>query len=186
VTETQASALVSSLFGKWYSSLVRYAARFTGNVDLAEDLTQEVFLRLYRELRQSREIRNPKAWTLCVLRHEIGRAMRTQERYYASQATAEALENLPAADFETIGSLLEIDQVTRLFSVLTPREEEVILLRLASLKYREIAERLGISPSSVNTLLARALRKLQHFAKKRPERYTVVEKLARYAPKTLQ
>jgi len=37
----------------------------------------------------------------------------------------------------------------------------VLLLRLEALKYREIAEQLGISMNSVNTLLARALRKLE-------------------------
>jgi len=51
--------------------------------------------------------------------------------------------------------------VRNLLSVLSPREEEVLLLRLETLKYREIAEQLGISINSVNTLLARALRKLQ-------------------------
>ena len=45
--------------------------------------------------------------------------------------------------------------------VLTVREEEVVLLRLQSLKYREIASQLGISDKSVCTLLARALKKLQ-------------------------
>ena len=48
-----------------------------------------------------------------------------------------------------------------LLSVLSPREEEVLLLRLEALKYREIADQLGISMNSVNALLARALRKLQ-------------------------
>jgi RNA polymerase sigma factor (sigma-70 family) len=51
--------------------------------------------------------------------------------------------------------------VRNFLSVLSPREEEVLLLRLETLKYREIAEQLGISINTVNTLLARALRKLQ-------------------------
>jgi len=58
----------------------------------------------------------------------------------------------PVSSFGDIRSLL---------SVLSPREEEVLLLRLEALKYREIAEQLGISMNSVNTLLARALRKLE-------------------------
>ena len=37
----------------------------------------------------------------------------------------------------------------------------MLLLRLESIKYREVADQLGISMNSVNTLLARALRKLQ-------------------------
>lgn len=51
--------------------------------------------------------------------------------------------------------------VRSLLAVLSPREEEVLLLRLEAMKYREIADQLGISMNSVNTLLARALRKLQ-------------------------
>jgi DNA-directed RNA polymerase specialized sigma24 family protein len=53
------------------------------------------------------------------------------------------------------------DEVSRLFSVLTEREEEVVLLRMECFKYREIAEQLGINGKTVATLLARALRKLQ-------------------------
>jgi transposase len=52
-------------------------------------------------------------------------------------------------------------EIRGLLSVLSPREEEVLLLRLEALKYREIADHLGISMNSVNALLARALRKLQ-------------------------
>ena len=61
----------------------------------------------------------------------------------------------------TVDETLGILDIRSLLSVLTPREEEVLLLRLESLKYREIADQLGISINSVNTLLARALRKLQ-------------------------
>jgi RNA polymerase sigma factor (sigma-70 family) len=50
--------------------------------------------------------------------------------------------------------------VQALLSLLSRREEEVLLLRLEAMKYRKIADHLGISMNSVNTLLARALRKL--------------------------
>src|SRR6185312_7297835 len=53
--------------------------------------------------------------------------------------------------------------------LLSAREEEVLLLRLQSLKYREIAERLGIGSKSVCTLLARALKKLQIAASGAPQ-----------------
>ena len=49
----------------------------------------------------------------------------------------------------------------RIREQITRREEEVLLLRLKALKYRRIAAQLGISPNSVKTLLARALRKMQ-------------------------
>jgi RNA polymerase sigma factor (sigma-70 family) len=56
--------------------------------------------------------------------------------------------------------------VNELLSALSPREQEVIFLRLSEMKYRDIAKELGISSSSVNTLLARAVRKLQVAASK--------------------
>lgn len=57
-------------------------------------------------------------------------------------------------------------ELEQLLDVLTPREREVVLLRAGSYKHREIALLLGISKNSVNTLLARALKKLQSAAKR--------------------
>ena len=54
-----------------------------------------------------------------------------------------------------------IQRLRGCLSVLTEREEQVLLLRLQSMKFREIGESLGITTSSVNTLLVRALERLQ-------------------------
>lgn len=171
------------MFSQWYSSLVRYAWKATGSVDLAEDLVQEVFMRLYRELRNGKTIHDPKSWTLCVLRHEIGKEKRGQQKRQTLEDLD--LEELPAAA-QPDSTGVETDEVTKLLSVLSRREEEVVLLRLASLKYREIAARLGISANAVNTLLARALRKLQKAAKGKANDYRVSDHVARSVSKTLQ
>lgn len=60
-----------------------------------------------------------------------------------------------------IDRAIDCERVRRRLSELSVREEEVLMLRLQSMKYREIAEALGISINSVNTLLARALEKIQ-------------------------
>lgn len=175
--------MLDSLFSCWYSPLVRYAARVTGSLDAAEDLVQEVLMRLYRELRKGKTISDPKSWTLCVLRHEIWRHVRHHQRDRALHQPIEVLDTLPAGPWDPEPGA---DEVTKLFSVLTPREEEVILLRMASLKYREIAGKLGISSNSVNTLLARALRKLQKAAASRPEERKLSARVAGHVPKALQ
>jgi RNA polymerase sigma factor (sigma-70 family) len=72
----------------------------------------------------------------------------------------ESLDELEIAG-DAVNELSSIVDIRNFLSVLSPREEEVLLLRLEALKYREIAEQLGISMNSVNSLLARALRKLQ-------------------------
>jgi RNA polymerase sigma-70 factor (ECF subfamily) len=153
MTRSEACRELESLYPAWHAALAGYARRALGCPSTAEDLVQEVFLRLYAELRTGKPISNTKGWTLCVLRHEIGRCLRQRRR---ELAFGEPIGPPPAA-----GSPEPEEGLERLLGSLTQREEEVVLLRLASLKYREIAGRLDISVSSVNTLLARAIAKLQ-------------------------
>jgi RNA polymerase sigma factor (sigma-70 family) len=153
VNENDATDLVTALFDSWYMSLVRYALRTTANYELAEDLAQETFMQLYQALRAGKDIEYPKAWTICVLRRAIRRRMQDRTLY-------EPLDELEIAG-DALNQLSSTVDIRNFLSVLSPREEEVLLLRLEALKYREIAEQLGIGMNSVNTLLARALRKLQ-------------------------
>jgi RNA polymerase sigma-70 factor (ECF subfamily) len=158
----EATVLVTELFESSYSMFVRYAYRATGNLDSAEDLVQEAFISLYRAVRDGTNIDSPKAWTFCVIRRLISKQIRTHQRKTSLHESISVLDDMPAAAPAEIGH--GMDDVTRLLSVLTRREEEVTLLRMTAMKYREIADQLGISPKSVNTLLSRALRKLQKAA----------------------
>jgi RNA polymerase sigma factor (sigma-70 family) len=166
VTEDEATEVVSSLYESWYSFLVRYASRLTGSVDSAEDVAQEAFMHLYREMRAGKPVDNPKAWTLCIVRRAAARQrLRTRHQENVQQSI---LESSLVSTPDQQESAFEIDQARKLFSVLTVREEEVISLRVAGMKYREIARHLGVNASSVNTLLARALRKLRMAANDPP------------------
>jgi len=156
VNEIDATSLVTELFDRWYMPLVRYALRSAATYDLAEDLAQDVFMQLYQALRSGKYIEHPKAWTLCVLRRSMNRQL--QERFRYEQLGE--LEIAQSWSEETVG-LSAIQDFLRLLS---RREEEVLLLRLEAMKYREIADQLGISMNSVNTLLSRALRKLHKAA----------------------
>jgi RNA polymerase sigma-70 factor (ECF subfamily) len=160
MTQQEATQLVSSLFDAWYPSLVSYAYRLTGNAALAQDVVQESLMLLYRELRSGKEIGNPRAWTFCVVRREIGRQTRT---HLAREVSLDDLENgavLIGASAGSPATGLEERDVANRLRCLSPREQEVILLRMEALKCREIAVEMGISINSVTTLLARALRKL--------------------------
>lgn len=153
MNERDATALVTELFEGWYLFLVRYAFRNTENYDMAEDLAQETFCELYRSLRSGKTITHPKAWTLCVLKREMNRRIKELTLY-------EPLDEMEFAG-GPVPHISAGDDLQALIRVLTPREAEVLLLRLEPMKYREIADQLGISMNSVNTLLARALKKLQ-------------------------
>ena len=156
MTQEEATKLVSSLFDSWYAVLVRYAYHLTNHTGLAQDAVQDSFMHLYRALELGKEIHNPKAWMLCVVRREIGKQLRD----YGSREVSFDGYNCAGQLGDRPDRSLEYDDVVKILSRLSPREQEVILLRMESLKYREIASELGISINTVTTLLARALRKL--------------------------
>ena len=186
VNQEEAASLLGSYFDAWYPPLVRYAYGVTGDLNLAEDLVQELFLRLYSELRGGKTIGNAKAWMFCVLRHDIGREWKRRASEVANTELADSRARTvpPATLAEECDPGVELDEVSHLLSVLTTREQEVMLLRMASLKYREIADRLDISTSAVNTLLARAVRKLRQAARRRSAGFPT--NVVRPIPKTLQ
>ena len=156
----EASAVVRSLFLSWYPSVVRYAWRVCGRLEVAEEAVQEAFMALYSELVKGTVIESPKGWTLVVVRREIAKYERAQgRRKEGPESWAEHEPSKITAPQSVIR-----DDLASLFSVLTQREEEVLLLRLQAFGYDEIATQLGISRNSVKTLLARAFRKLREAA----------------------
>ena len=160
MNRAQATELINGLFDGWYPALLRHACRMTGSVELAEDLVQETFLYLYRDLAIGKKIEYPKAWCLCVLRREMTRHLQQHPRRHAFPLPDD-LDGFAAGHVEPDYAGFLFHDVLRFFNRLSEREEQVLLLRMESLKYSEIAAHLGITSNSVSTLLARALRKLQ-------------------------
>lgn len=176
----EATRLIDDLFETWGPCLLRHAWRLTGRRALAEELVQEAFFALYRELREGAAIANPRAWTLTVVRYQAAKHARADRRHPEQSAGPVELDAYAAA---AAHDTFDQQSVTGLMAGLTSREEEVLLLRLESLKYREIAEQLGITDKAVATLLARALRKLQAAVQ---QRFSGVAQKERHVPKTLQ
>ena len=158
----EAARQIEELFGTWAPSLVRYAYRSTNSCEVAEDLVQEVFMSLYRQLVAGKWIDNVKGWTLNALRNQISKYHRDRQRRREDFQAQSVLDLMPGADLRQ--AAIENDDISGMLSVLTRREEEVVLLRMEAMKYREIGVQLGISPKTVSTLLTRALQKLHQLA----------------------
>src|ERR1017187_8764609 len=152
-----AGRIVKSLYVEWSPSLVSYAGRARIEcANGAEDVVQEAFLALYRELVRGGSVRSLKGWTICVLRRQIIKSRRQEIR---RRDVSSALSYL-AAGGTTDSQYPEID-LEHFLSVLTRREAQILQMRASPMRYAEIARSLGISVNTVKTLLARAVRKMQ-------------------------
>jgi RNA polymerase sigma-70 factor (ECF subfamily) len=181
MSREDAIRVVSELFDTWYVVVLRYAERLTGDSGAAEDVVQESFMELFRQLTAGKRIDNLKAWTFTVVRRSVFHRVR---HLGGREVPLEGSELLDFAVTPAHGGGTDFERLMRLLS---RREEEVVRLRLESLTYREIGRRLGITASSVNTLLARALRKLRSHLDLGPEQPSHAEKERSYnAFKALQ
>lgn len=164
--QADAASLVNATFESSGAFLVRYAFRRTRSAALSEDIVQETFLALYRDLRNGKQIHDPRSWALGAVRNQVCKHARDRARHGEKLLSTDQLDLMPNNQIQEAYPGEEASMPS-LFSVLTPREEEVISLRLQSLKYREIGDALGISSKSVSTLLTRAIRKLQSVSGRR-------------------
>jgi len=175
--EQQASRVVCELYESWYPTLVRYAYRSLGTLGTAEDVVQEAFMELYKQLANGASIEHPSAWTFTVARRRIGREVRRHLETTALHDSLDVLDSVSQGQVQPQPFVLDGSGLLRV-SDLSRREEEVLLLRMESLKYREIGKILGISSNSVGTLITRALRKLRSLEDhQRPEKNRTHEAL---------
>lgn len=159
---------IALLFERYYDALCAFASGYTESKAEAEEVVEDVFLRLW-ESRAQIEIRdNVKAYLYAATRNRAlnqsrhERAMRHRiESAYETDEVPGMGESLPAIEEE-----LHAANFARAVEVavqqLPPRCREVFLLhRQHELTYAEIGAALEISPRTVENHLARALRHLR-------------------------
>lgn len=150
-----------SLFRAWYTPLVRYACSFTeGDQDEAEELVQNAFAKLWGQREQLEFQSSIKSYLYRMVHNQALNRLRTQrihERYTQHQARQMANEvESPKDDPELQQRLRKV-----LDALPTQCRHVFELSRFEELKYREIAEHLGISIKTVETHMGKALRILR-------------------------
>jgi RNA polymerase sigma-70 factor (ECF subfamily) len=131
----------------------------------AEDTAQEAFLRLFSELRSGRPVGNVRAWLFQTAHNlAIDRTRRSaREEHWDEQAWRGISERLlePGPDAQRLYLDKErADGLRAALAGLTAQERRCMELRAEGLRYREIAEVLGVKISSVQNYLARAIGKV--------------------------
>ncbi|MBI4890859.1 MAG: sigma-70 family RNA polymerase sigma factor [Acidobacteria bacterium] len=152
---------VRDQFGEHGPGLRRYLMRMLGDATLAEDLAQEVFLRLFEEAQKRNRVEKVRPWVFQV-GHNIAIDHLRRSGKDAWPAQSELMgepDQSPNAE-ELLLKAERMAQVRQALCLLSPQERQVIELRAEGLKYREIADLMGLQLSSVATFLGRAVNKI--------------------------
>lgn len=152
-------AAFDTLFHEQWGRVYGILLRVVGVSDEAEELALEVFWRLYRQPPTTQKPDEVAGWLYRVATNLGFNALRARKRrtQYEQAAGAqqvyEAASTNPATEVERQAEQAQVRQV---LAQLKPRAAQLLLLRHSGFSYTELAVTLGVAPSSVGTLLARA------------------------------
>jgi len=127
----------------------------------AEEVTQEVYLRLYKTMRKGDEILNMRAWLFRVA-HNLGLKVRSREKAFRaiSPDWDRFAQETTASPERALLDREKMQRVQASLETLSSQQRNCLYLRSEGLRYREIAEVMGISSSTVNEFLRRAISRL--------------------------
>lgn len=146
------------LFNAHFHRVYRYLDRLSGEPDLAADLTQEAFVRLYR---RGAAPDAPVAWLITVATNLFRNARSTRARRTRLLTTARGaalVADPPPSPAQAVDAAEAGRRVREALDRLPDRERRLLLLRAEGYSYRDIAIALELNDASVGTLLARAKR----------------------------
>jgi RNA polymerase sigma-70 factor (ECF subfamily) len=146
------------LFRAHHARLFRYLQRLSGEPELAADLVQDAFVRLYR---RGSLPDAPEAWLISVamnlLRNASSAGSRRKRLLTAARAEEVHSDPQPRPDDSATAHDTR-RQVRSALGRLPAREQRMLLLQAEGYSYRDIAAALELNEASVGTLLARARR----------------------------
>jgi RNA polymerase sigma-70 factor (ECF subfamily) len=156
---------VVELFQEFRQPLLRYLVTLGLNAQDGEEVIQEVFLALFQHLKKGKRGDNLRGWIFRVA-HNLAlkqfRSTRSRiERASVSIDETEVEFVSPAANPEQILQQARSQrQIRAVIQALPEQDRRCLYLRAEGLRYREIAETLGISLGSVANSLERAVGRL--------------------------
>jgi RNA polymerase sigma-70 factor, ECF subfamily len=157
---------VLAQFERLRDRLLSYVLQFNPlTVQDGEEVVQEAFLALFHHLQRGRSRENLRGWLFRVV-HNLG-----LKRVQASRRDSQGVVTLTSAVEETIAdpslnpedALAHNEAQRRLSAVvkaLTEQDQRCLALRAEGLRYREIADVLGMSLGAVAKSLERSLERI--------------------------
>lgn len=145
--------------------LVRYAYRRLGNINDAEDISQEVFLRAYADKDQRKAVANVSAYLYRMTGNLATDLIRRRKGETVSVEEVSTVFEIPSqhpSALKIAAGAEEIMRIEALLSHVNPEQAQALRLRwLDELPPRVIADVLGCRPATVKSRLRYGIEKLR-------------------------
>ena len=155
-------AKLGPLFERYHVPLFDFLTRMTGDRAVAEDLVQDIFMRILKYRSTFRDTGSFETWLFSIARN--ARADYFRKRRLSEPLAEEALERPetgpgPATQLEAGRQQARLRRALMLLR--EDKRELLVLARYQDMKYEQIAEVLGIDVGAVKVRVHRAMRELR-------------------------
>ena len=163
---------LAELVRRYQQDVFRFSLHYLKNVEVAKEMTQETFLRVYAARDRFDVARRFKPWMLCIARNlclnEIKRKktvqMETLEEYASSsrEESGDVLQSAADGPAELLMADERREALARALATLPAESREIVTLRFFErMQARDIAEIIDSTEGAVRTRLHRILKQLR-------------------------
>ncbi|MFD1676799.1 RNA polymerase sigma factor [Alicyclobacillus fodiniaquatilis] len=160
---------IEDLFHQYADEVFTFLVYLLKDRSLAEDVTQETFIKAMRSLEHGNHIQCPKPWLLQIARRSAIDVLRQHKRHVTS--VIEDVQVIPDsyAGTETVAaSNVTVSQLLTVFEEMKPEYRQVVLCRsVMDMTSEDTAQILGWTSNRVGVTLHRALKAARQELKRR-------------------
>jgi RNA polymerase sigma-70 factor (family 1) len=156
------------LYEQWQPQLSYFIFRITKSKDIAAEVVQDVFLKIWINREDLAGIDHFKSYLFIACRNQALNALR-KAMHEMEQFQAWEKQNLKEISTETEDTeTIQLSLIEEAIDHLSSRQKEIYLLhRYEKFTYQQIADKLGIGKETVKTHLELAVKSIAKYAKRR-------------------
>jgi RNA polymerase sigma-70 factor (ECF subfamily) len=150
------------LINAYSKAVYNIALNFFADKDIAADVTQDIFLKIYHNLEKFKEEKNFTAWLFTISRNYCIDYWRKNKKYLSNSQELDEKVSLhdPTPEDDAIRES-EIRELRKKIAQLEPELRVMLILRdIQDLSYQEIAGKFSIPEGTVKSRINRARLKL--------------------------
>ena len=154
-----------TLFRRYFEPLCLYGNKIAGNMDVAEEIVQELFYKLWKDRESLRIVLSVKSYLYGAVRNQSLQHLehlKVRERYYRNVVS----ELSESASYESPQEILEYKELAQRVEFalerLPKRQREIFRMnRFEGKKYEQIAHEMSLSVKTIEAEMSKALRVLR-------------------------
>ena len=148
------------LYDKYKDAMFTLCYRIAGDFDLAADILQEAFIKVFRGLKGFRRESTLGAWIKTIVIRTAYQAVKKQKMFF------EPIENVGENDVVEWGDFLQAEYLEKAINTLPDGYRVVFtMIEIEGYAHKEVAEMLGISVGTSKSQLFYAKKKLREILK---------------------